>query len=393
MHRKTLTRTFSIALGAALGLNMMTGTAFAAAPASTVGSTDAAVVTSPPDSEHEKFQCSDSHHSNTGHGANNDDGYQSTCDETDFGGNGQEFGPGQQTGKPCAGCVGNADDKNPPGQFPDGSDANSGYECDGRDRKMVGQNGNGNHGIGDENPAHTGCTPTVVTEEPPAPTCPDKSAMPTTDVNLDGAIDIDDCDEPELCPNTGEPMTDTNKDGHVNAADCNKVDDEDETPELCPNSDLPMTDTNDDGHVNAADCDKKKVDDVDEPKQETCPNGEPMTDDVDGNGIINAADCNKVEDTVIVKVPEVTTQVVVPEVVVPVVEVAAQQLVAPPAVQLEQFVVAPAAPGRPTQVLGVQVERANLARTGLTTDVLVLLAGALLFVGALLVRTGHPAKR
>jgi len=56
--------------------------------------------------------------------------------------------------KPCAGCVGNADDKNPPGQSP--NDHNRGYECD------------QNQGVGQGNPAHTGCTTTQVTppEEP-----------------------------------------------------------------------------------------------------------------------------------------------------------------------------------------------------------------------------------
>jgi hypothetical protein len=49
---------------------------------------------------------------------------------------------------PCNGTVGKADDKNPPGQLPGGSDNNNGYECD------------GNHGVGNDggNPAHTGCT-------------------------------------------------------------------------------------------------------------------------------------------------------------------------------------------------------------------------------------------
>lgn len=56
-------------------------------------------------------------------------------------------GGGNATGRPDAGTVGKADDKNPPGQFPDGTDANNGYECD------------GNSGIGRTNPAHTGCTP------------------------------------------------------------------------------------------------------------------------------------------------------------------------------------------------------------------------------------------
>ena len=59
-------------------------------------------------------------------------------------------GKGAAVGKPCAGCVGKADNKNPPGQMPNGSDHNKGYECD------------GNHGIGRSNPAHTGCTPPVV---------------------------------------------------------------------------------------------------------------------------------------------------------------------------------------------------------------------------------------
>jgi hypothetical protein len=77
-------------------------------------------------------------------GANTSGAYNSTCDGRPSG-NGN--GDGAATGRPCAGCVGNADDKNPPGQAPDGSDANNGYECD------------GNKGIARENPAHTGCRP------------------------------------------------------------------------------------------------------------------------------------------------------------------------------------------------------------------------------------------
>ncbi|MDQ1373784.1 MAG: hypothetical protein QOJ09_1122, partial [Actinomycetota bacterium] len=60
-------------------------------------------------------------------------------------------GNGDGGGKPCAGCVGNADDKNPPGQYKDGSDHNNGYECD------------GNNGVGKTNPAHSGCKPTTTT--------------------------------------------------------------------------------------------------------------------------------------------------------------------------------------------------------------------------------------
>jgi hypothetical protein len=76
----------------------------------------------------------------------NEDGvggaYHSTCDGSPSqNGNGN----GRATGRPCAGCVGAADNKNPPGQAPDGSDPNNGYECD------------GNNGVGKTNPAHTGC--------------------------------------------------------------------------------------------------------------------------------------------------------------------------------------------------------------------------------------------
>jgi LPXTG-motif cell wall-anchored protein len=57
-------------------------------------------------------------------------------------------GGGDATGKPCAGCVGRADNKNPQGQKPDAAnDGNNGYECD------------GNNGIAKGNPAHTSCVP------------------------------------------------------------------------------------------------------------------------------------------------------------------------------------------------------------------------------------------
>jgi hypothetical protein len=77
-------------------------------------------------------------------GANGDCG--NYCSTSDGSPSGNGNGNGNANGKPCAGCVGNADNKNPPGQYPDGSDANNGYECD------------GNNGIGKTNPAHTGCT-------------------------------------------------------------------------------------------------------------------------------------------------------------------------------------------------------------------------------------------
>ena len=80
--------------------------------------------------------------------------YKSTRDGS-ASGNGN--GGGKATGKPCAGCVGKADNKNPKGQFPNGTDHNKGYECD------------GNNGIARTNPAHTACTRT--TPPPPPPPC------------------------------------------------------------------------------------------------------------------------------------------------------------------------------------------------------------------------------
>lgn len=51
----------------------------------------------------------------------------------------------QVSGRPCDGCVGNADDKVPPPQAGDGTDPDAGHECD------------RNEGIGDGNPAHSAC--------------------------------------------------------------------------------------------------------------------------------------------------------------------------------------------------------------------------------------------
>ncbi|WP_086661238.1 hypothetical protein [Lentzea kentuckyensis] len=90
----------------------------------------------------------------TGNGANEHGPYDSTRDGSpSMNGNGE----GEAVGKPCAGCVGKADNKNPQGQLPGGSDANKGYECD------------ANHGVGRSNPAHTGCKPTETTPETPPP--------------------------------------------------------------------------------------------------------------------------------------------------------------------------------------------------------------------------------
>lgn len=109
----------------------------------------------------------------TGNGANDSGAYDSTCDGRESeNGNGN----GNASGRPCMGCVGNADNKNPPGQFPDGSDSNNGYECD------------GNKGVGKGNPAHTDCV--EVDDERKPPTCPDGRPMPRNRV----------CDEPVKRP-------------------------------------------------------------------------------------------------------------------------------------------------------------------------------------------------
>jgi hypothetical protein len=93
--------------------------------------------------------------------------YCSTSDGTPSG-NGN--GDGEANGQPCAGCVGNADDKNPPGQANDGSDHNNGYECD------------GNSGIGKTNPAHSGCQPTQTTTTAPQQTTTTAPQQTTTTV-------------------------------------------------------------------------------------------------------------------------------------------------------------------------------------------------------------------
>src|SRR4051812_12471510 len=118
--------------------------------------------------------CDGTHHSDTGHGANQGGPYDNTCNGAPSG-NGN--GNGQATGKPCAGCVGNADDKNPKGQMPNGSDHNAGYECD------------RNHGIGRTNPAHTGCRTTTSTPS----TCPNGQPIPPS-----GKCDTS---SGEKCPN------------------------------------------------------------------------------------------------------------------------------------------------------------------------------------------------
>ena len=79
-------------------------------------------------------------------GANNGGDCGAYCSTRDGSPSRNGRGDGVAKGKPCAGCVGKADNKNPPGQAPDGGDGNAGYECD------------RNQGVGQTNPAHTGCS-------------------------------------------------------------------------------------------------------------------------------------------------------------------------------------------------------------------------------------------
>jgi len=96
----------------------------------------------------------------SGNGANVHGPYDSTRDGS-ASQNGK--GDGKAGGKPCAGCVGKADNKNPPGQLPGGSDNNAGYECD------------RNQGVGQGNPAHTSCTESVPS---PSPSCTESCSPP-----------------------------------------------------------------------------------------------------------------------------------------------------------------------------------------------------------------------
>ncbi len=73
--------------------------------------------------------------------------YASTCDgRASDNGNGNGNANANASGRPCQGCVGNADNKNPPGQAPNGTDHNKGYECD------------DNKGVAKGNPAHSSCS-------------------------------------------------------------------------------------------------------------------------------------------------------------------------------------------------------------------------------------------
>jgi LPXTG-motif cell wall-anchored protein len=205
----SLRRVVTFISGVAVGLSLLTGVASAASASSksqgqSQGQGNAAHSSANPDNQSPQPASTADY---SGHGANVHGSYDSTRDGSPSG-NGN--GGGQAKGKPCAGCVGKADNKNPKGQAPDGpTDNNRGYECD------------GNHGIGRSNPAHTGCTtasssggsdvsgttdtgdhggtagnPSAGSTDTPAkPACGD--GQMTTDVNGDGVIDGSDCTQVE----------------------------------------------------------------------------------------------------------------------------------------------------------------------------------------------------
>jgi len=126
--------------------------------------------------------CNGSDNSDTGVGANQGGPYDNTCPAGDSE-NGK--GNGGANGRPCAGCVGNADDKNPPGQLPGPQDNNKGYECENPNK-----DGNNNGiGRGNGNPAHTGCQPQVVVN-PPNPPNPPPEPPPPGGENPSGPDDI-----------------------------------------------------------------------------------------------------------------------------------------------------------------------------------------------------------
>ncbi len=141
-------------------------------------------------------------------------------------------GGGESTGKPCAGCVGKADNKNPKGQMPDPKhDGNNGYECD------------DNNGIGKGNPAHTGCQ---AGEEPPTTpedTCPDGS-MPNDDGTCD--VPVPTCPDGSMPNDAGEceaPLP-TCPDGTMPGDDGTCANGEEP---ICPDGSMP----NDDGTCDA----------------------------------------------------------------------------------------------------------------------------------------------
>ncbi|HUP85440.1 MAG TPA: hypothetical protein VM143_07215 [Acidimicrobiales bacterium] len=349
-----------------MGLSLLTGSASATTAQADKGRGNQGQTSSTKD-------CDGTHHSKTGHGANTSGAYDNTCDGSPSlnGGGGGDAG-----GKPCAGCVGNADDKNPPGQYPDGpTDHNNGYECDQKGRSE----NEGNNGVGFGNPAHTGCTPQDTSGEQPEPSaCPAEGTAAMTAhsyvvdgktvSDLTGKVDVGDhvvanftvAADCAVLPVTlvsykgaGATRTVFDTDGGTFADGPHDL-----------NVDIPacafeveflvggvVIDTD---HGMNPSCDEPVIPQTPAPKAD-------------------------VEAAALSASPAVPATPAVPA-------VAASADAAPEVLAAAEAVpAAPAVPGHPTEVLGVQIERgapsAGLARTGLTLLPLVALGTALCLVG------------
>jgi hypothetical protein len=203
-YTTSLRRVVIFTTGVAVGLFSLSGVA-SAAPTKAQGGNVAHTSANPDNLEPQPASTADF----TGHGANVHGAYDSTRDGSPSG-NGN--GKGNAVGKPCAGCVGKADNKNPKGQAPNGSDHNAGYECD------------RNHGIGRSNPAHTGCT----TSTPPVVGGDNDSDNSGSDGSGSGSTPADSDQGPTVSSDKpgcadGPMTTDVNGDGIVNEADCASV--------------------------------------------------------------------------------------------------------------------------------------------------------------------------
>jgi len=147
-HRKSL---FGLAiLGLGVGLTFLPSTAFAngnGQAASSWSASHAQGNAGTSGTYNQPQPLSKADHNNTG--ANDTSASNQYASTRDGSPSHNGVGNGNATGKPCAGCVGKADNKNPPGQHLNGSDHNAGYECD------------RNQGVGQTNPAHTACQPST----------------------------------------------------------------------------------------------------------------------------------------------------------------------------------------------------------------------------------------
>jgi hypothetical protein len=140
------------------------------------------------------------------------------CSTRDGSGSLNGKGDGEAKGKPCAGCVGKADNKNPWGQRPNASDKNAGYECD------------RNQGIGQTNPAHTGCgTPPPCTGDCTPPCTDGDCTPPCTDGDCTPPCTDGDCTPPCAEDDCTPPSCDTCDEGSHEHGDESSYEHGDET--------------------------------------------------------------------------------------------------------------------------------------------------------------------